>query len=71
MKEAEYFIQLQTSVVITEEYNIIVNSNEYLTVYADIVQTDVVITGFNCTVNIINTCHIKYYNYFALLQVWN
>jgi hypothetical protein len=30
MKETEYFMSLQTSVVITEEYNVMVNSEELI-----------------------------------------
>jgi hypothetical protein len=30
MKATEYFVSLQTSVVITEEYNVMVNSEELI-----------------------------------------
>jgi len=30
MKETEYFVSLQTSVVLTEEYNVVVKSEKFI-----------------------------------------
>jgi hypothetical protein len=62
MKETEYFVSLKTSVVITEEYNVMVNGEElirtaeYLALTRGVVCTEVVITGLNCTFKSGVTC---------------
>jgi hypothetical protein len=54
MKETKYFVLLQTSVVLTEEYNLMVNSEklmgitECLTLQMAVAYTNVITTRFGC-----------------------